>query len=219
MSNSNVNRSKKSLNLSLGQSYLEVQFFLVAILLKLHQQIVMFLQFKVQFCNNSKFVATFGVIMFFWPLLGNWTLCRLCVVRQETLSHSTWFDKCSIHCAQCFSFALLSFGSTVVINVLINIAFLNLKTQFFSKFGSTAHEYASKLTSTPRAVLFCSCKCRKFIGQNEVKICKLWSQNFKFLGQKIDCLSYNVLHSNELNLAILAKLSQPEPSTGRLLKN
>jgi len=52
------------------------------------------------------------------------------------------------------------------------------------------HEYASGLTSTPKAELFCSCKRRKFIGQNKVKTCKLLSQNFKFLGQKIGCLSH-----------------------------
>jgi len=31
------------------------------------------------------------------------------------------------------------------------------------------HKYASGLTSTSKAELFCSCKCRKFIGQNKVK--------------------------------------------------
>jgi len=36
------------------------------------------------------------------------------------------------------------------------------------------------LTSTPMAELVCSCKCWKFIGQNKVKICKLWSLYFKF---------------------------------------
>jgi len=35
------------------------------------------------------------------------------------------------------------------------------------------HEYASGLTATPKAELFRSCKHRKCIGQNEVKICKL----------------------------------------------
>jgi len=35
------------------------------------------------------------------------------------------------------------------------------------------HEYASGLNSTPKAELFCSCKRRKFIGQNKVKISKL----------------------------------------------
>jgi len=35
------------------------------------------------------------------------------------------------------------------------------------------YEYASGLTSTPKAELFCSCKRRKFIGENNVKIWKL----------------------------------------------
>jgi len=33
------------------------------------------------------------------PVLDDWILCRLWVARQETWSHSTWFDKCSIHYA------------------------------------------------------------------------------------------------------------------------
>jgi len=40
----------------------------------------------------------------------------------------------------------------------------------------TVHECDSELTSTPKAELFCSCKRRKFIGQN-----------FKFLSQKLGC--------------------------------
>jgi len=35
-------------------------------------------------------------------------------------------------------------------------------------------------------------KRRKLIGQNKVKICKLWSQNFKFLDQKIVCPSDDI---------------------------
>jgi len=37
------------------------------------------------------------------------------------------------------------------------------------------HEYASNVTTTPKAKLFCTCKSRKLI----------LSQNFKFLAQKI----------------------------------
>jgi len=33
-----------------------------------------------------------------------------------------------------------------------------------------AHEYASKLTSTPQVELFCSCNYKKFIGQNKVNL-------------------------------------------------
>jgi len=50
------------------------------------------------------------------------------------------------------------------------------------------HEYASGLTSTPKAELFCSCKRRKFVGQNKVNIFELYSQNVKFLGQKLVAL-------------------------------
>jgi len=53
------------------------------------------------------------------------------------------------------------------------------------------YECAFGLTSTPKAELFCSCKRRKFVDQNKVKIWKLWSQNFKFLGQKIGCPTHN----------------------------
>jgi len=83
---------------------------------------------------------------------------------------------------------VLRFDSTVVINVLINISTPKLHKQFFS--FRRVHEYTSALTSTPKAELFCSCKRRKFIGQNKAKICKLESQNFKFLGQKIGCPTY-----------------------------
>ena len=54
------------------------------------------------------------------------------------------------------------------------------------------HEYASGLTSTPTAEFFCSCKRRKFIGQNKVKIRQILSQNFKFLGPKIGCPNHNI---------------------------
>jgi len=55
---------------------------------------------------------------------------------------------------------VLRFGSTVVINVLINISFPKLNNQAFKNFE------ASGLTSKPKAELFCYCKCRKFIDQN-----------------------------------------------------
>jgi len=45
-------------------------------------------------------------------------------------------------------------------------------------------EYASGLTSTPKAELFCSCNCRKFIGQNKVKI-------LSFQVKRIGCPSYH----------------------------
>jgi len=72
---------------------------------------------------------------------------------------------------------VLRFDSAVVINVLINISSPKLKKQFFKNFKYKVHGYVSQLTSTSKAELFCSCKRRKFIGQNKVKICKLQSQN------------------------------------------
>jgi len=62
------------------------------------------------------------------------------------------------------------FDSTVVINVLINTSSLKLNNQFFLISKLRVHEYTSGLSSTPKAEIFC--KRRKFIGQNEVKICK-----------------------------------------------
>jgi len=59
------------------------------------------------------------------------------------------------------------FDSTVVINVFINIPSPNLII-FILKLR--VHEYASGLTSTPKAEFFFSCKHRKFIGQNKVTI-------------------------------------------------
>jgi len=67
---------------------------------------------------------------------------------------------------------VLRFDSTVVINVLINISSPKLNNHFFLFRKLRVHEYISGLTSAPKAELFCSCKCRKFIGQNKVKICK-----------------------------------------------
>jgi len=39
-------------------------------------------------------------------------------------------------------------------------------------------EYASGLTATPMAELFCSCKRWKYVAQNKVKSFELWSHNF-----------------------------------------
>jgi len=71
MSNSQAIMSKK-VNLSLGQIYLAAQFFS-------HQYFIetttidfdIFLQFLVQFCNYSGFVAISDIIMLFCPLLDN----------------------------------------------------------------------------------------------------------------------------------------------------
>ena len=61
---------------------------------------------------------------------------------------------------------VLRFDSTAVINVLVNISSPKLNNQNFKISKHTVHKYASGLTSTPKAELFCSCKRRKFIDQN-----------------------------------------------------
>ena len=94
-------------------------------------------------------------------------------------------------------YGVLRFDSTVAINVLINISSPKLNNQFFLFRGIELHEYASGLTSTPKTELFCSCKWRKFIGQNKIKISKLQNQNFKFLSQKIRCSSHNLRTIND----------------------
>jgi len=60
----------------------------------------MLLQVYLQFCDNSGFVATSGVIMLFCPLLDD-SILRMgyAVVKQEKLSHSAWFDECSVYYA------------------------------------------------------------------------------------------------------------------------
>jgi len=67
---------------------------------------------------------------------------------------------------------VLRFESAVVINVLINISSPNT-TKYFLISKLTVHEHTYGLTTTPKAELLCSCKRRKFIDQNKVKICKL----------------------------------------------
>jgi len=43
------------------------------------------------------------------------------------------------------------------------------------------------------------------IGQNKVKICKLWSQKFKFLDQRVGCPSYEFVRVGINYKAILMK--------------
>jgi len=71
------------------------------------------------------------------------------------------------------------------------------------------HGYVSGLTSTPKTELFCSCKRRKFIGQNKVKIFKLLSQNFKFLGQKLVAVVMSILLMSKMpqNYAVIIQYS------------
>jgi len=128
----------------------------------------------------------------------------LCMVRQETWSHVLGLINVQSTMHIVFElYDVLRFDSTVVISVLINISSLQLNNRFFT-FRVIVHKYAT----TPKAELFCSCKRRKFVGQNKVKICKLQSQSFKLLGQKIGCpsdhLNGNV--SSYLNCLLLCLL-------------
>jgi len=133
-----------------------------------------FLQALLQSCNNDGFAAIFELIILFCPLLNDWILCTINVVRQETWSYSIWFGKWSIIMHIVFQISdVLRFDCTVYINVLINISPVKVKESIFFNSKHRVHEYASGLTLTPKVELFCSCKRRKFIGQNKVKICKL----------------------------------------------
>jgi len=110
MSESQVIRSKKSQNLSWGQNLSLGQKFLAAEFFSLHRiiygnynnrywYVFASLVAILQFCGNSGIVVTSGVMMLFCPLLADWIVCRIGIVRQKTWSYSTWFGKCSIHYA------------------------------------------------------------------------------------------------------------------------
>ena len=68
---------------------------------------------------------------------------------------------------------VLRFYSTVVIDVLINISSPKLSNHFFLISKLRMHGHTSGLTWEPNTELFCSCKGRRFIGLNKVKVCKL----------------------------------------------
>jgi len=70
---SQVIRSKKSQNLSLGQTFLAAQFFsLYRYFIKTTRtDIGMILQVLLQFCNNNGFAVISDVIMLFFPLLDD----------------------------------------------------------------------------------------------------------------------------------------------------
>jgi len=73
---------------------------------------------------------------------------------------------------------LLRLDSTVVIYILINISSPKL-TKYFKILKHRVHEYASGLTSTPKAELFCSCVTIKSKYVNyKVKILSFWVKNW-----------------------------------------
>ena len=141
--------------------------------------------------------------MLFCPPLDDWTLYAMHGKARNVVSR-TWFDKCSIHyaysvwtlwCSQVWLYCSYQCSYQYIVTAV--------KQPFFT-FRVIVHKYAT----TPKAELFCSCKRRKFVGQNKVKICKLQSQSFKLLGQKIGCpsdhLNGNV--SSYLNCLLLCLL-------------
>jgi len=55
------------------------------------------------------------------------------------------------------------------------------------------YEYAFGLTSTPKDEIFCSCKRRKFIGQNKVKIVNNKVKFLRFQVKKLVALVLRIL--------------------------
>ena len=133
------------------------------------------LRVQLQFCNNSGFIAISDEKSCF---AHYWTIEYQAMQdrrgRREIWSYSTCFGNAqSIMHLLFHLYDVLRFDSTVVITVHINIPSPKLNNQFCLVSKLRVHEYASGLTSTPKAELFCSWKRRQFIGQNKVKICKL----------------------------------------------
>jgi len=70
----------------------------------------------------------------------------------------------------------MMFSDLTLLHVLMYLSIYHPQsetTNCFQISKLTVHEYASGLTSTPKAEIFCSCKHRKSIGQNKVNMCKL----------------------------------------------
>jgi len=68
-------------------------YLFIDILLKLQQPIMICFHI---FSWNSEMMGSCEFRPLFCPLLHDWILSRLRVVRQETWSYSTWSGKCSI---------------------------------------------------------------------------------------------------------------------------
>ena len=91
-----------------------------------------------------------------------WSYSRLGLVNAQSIMHITF---------QLYD--VLRFESTVVVYVLQQYIISKVKTTKYFKISKLrVHGRTSGLTSTPKAKLFCSCKRRKFLGQNKVKIRK-----------------------------------------------
>ena len=149
-----------------------VFFLFIDILLKLKQQIVTcFCKFNCNsvilkwaccdFWRNKVVLPTTGRLNIVWDRRG----------RREMWSYSTFSGKCSIHYAYRVS-ALWCSQIWLHCSYWCTYQYIIPKVTQANilKFRSRVHKYASRLTSTLQAELFCSCKRRKFIGQNKVKI-------------------------------------------------
>ena len=95
MSDSKVMRSKKVKIFRLVELFLQHSCFSLSIFYWSHNNIYWYAfasLVQILAWHNNGFVAACDVIMLFCPLLDDWILCRLGVVRQETWPYSTWFD-------------------------------------------------------------------------------------------------------------------------------
>ena len=61
------------------------------------------------------------------------------------------------------------------------------------------HEYTSGSTSTPKAELFCSCKRRKFIGQEKSKFVNYKVKILSFKFKKLVALISTLIPVSQLN--------------------
>jgi len=123
----------------------------------------MLLQVQLKFYNNNGCVAISDVIMLFCPLPDNWILCRIGLVGKKCgLTVLVLVNAQSILHIVFQLYDVLRFDSTVVINVAyISMCHPQSQTaKFFRILKFRVHEYASGLTSTSRAELFCNCKRR-----------------------------------------------------------
>jgi len=99
----------------IGSNFLAAQFFSLYryFIETTTTDIDMLSQCLLQFYNNCGFAWIFDIIMLFCPLLDDWVLCSISVVRQETWPYSTCLSKCSIHYAYSVSTLMFS-GLTLV---------------------------------------------------------------------------------------------------------
>ena len=138
MRESQVIRSKKSQNLSLGENlstFFAAQFFFlnIDILLKLQKQILICC---CKFIYNSVIIVGLlrfsDIIMLFCPLLDDWILCRISMLGEKCgLTVLVFVNAQSIMPIVFQLYDVLGFDFTVVINILINTSSPKLNIQIF----------------------------------------------------------------------------------------